>query len=138
MSDHPREIHPDDASPRLLSLIRDLTIRLLNGPSPEHRALRDQFERARLGTITLTGAGLYADFVHEILRPVSPPEWIGGDVEIRVEGLDAPAGCLVKISDGQLDFLEVYTFGEVPWPDDPIVIDLGEAQPVPVPSSTPL
>ena len=135
MSDYPREIVPEEASPRLLSLIHELTSRLLNGSSPEHQALRDQWERARVGLITLTGAGLYAEFAHEAPRLVSPAEWIGCDVHIRVEGLDAPAGCLVKVSAGRLDFLEIYTFGDVPWPDDPIVLSLGEAQPVPVPSA---
>jgi hypothetical protein len=63
---------------------------------------------------------------------VVPPEMIGGKVPMEVRGLDAPAGCLLKVSEGKIDFVEIYTYGNVGWPDEPDVVSFGESVPVPV------
>jgi hypothetical protein len=60
---------------------------------------------------------------------------MGGQVEMEVRTLDAPAGSLLKVRGGLLDFLEIYTFGDRPWPDKPQVIAVGEATPLPAPGS---
>jgi hypothetical protein len=133
MTAYPRELSATEVSPGLATLILGLAARLLAGPAPEHRVLRDQLAAARLGRVTLTGAGLYAHFDHpaNTVRVV-PPEMIGGDVPMEVRGLGAAAGCLLKVSEGKLDFVEIYTYGDVAWPDEPDVISFGESVPVPV------
>jgi len=133
LSDYPRDLTPESASPRLLALIEELTRRLLDGPTPAHRTLLQQLAHARVREISLTGAGLFAEFATASPDRVSPAEWIGGEVEILVEGLDASAGSLVKVSDGRLDSLEIYTHGIALWPDDPHVISLRTVAYVPVP-----
>jgi hypothetical protein len=60
MTAYPRELSATEVSPDLATLILGLAARLLGGPAPEHRALRDQLASARLARVTLTGAGLYA------------------------------------------------------------------------------
>ena len=105
------------------------------GATPVHRALRGQLGEARIERVTLTGAGLYAYFAHPRGTPsVSPPEMIGGEVQMRLAELDAPAGSLLKVSDGRLDFVEIYTFGVRPWPDEPQGVVFGEATPLAIPT----
>jgi hypothetical protein len=134
VTDYPHDLRPNEISPELAALVRSLASRMLDSPAPEHHVLREQLEAARLSRITLTGAGLYAYFEHPPgAQTVSPPEMIGGDVPMEVRTLDAPAGSLLKISGGLLDFVEIYTFGDHPWPDEPQIVEFGEATPLPVP-----
>jgi hypothetical protein len=103
MTAYPRELSATEVSPGLAILIRGLADRLLAGRAPEHRALRDQLASSRLGRVTLTGAGLFAYFEHPVnTARVVPPEMIGGEVLMEVRGLDAPAGCLLKVSEGKM------------------------------------
>lgn len=134
MSRYPRDLSAEDIPPELSSLVRDLADRMLTAPAPEYEILRRQLADARLTRITLTGAGLFAYFDHSPgTERVSPPDMFGGEVPMVVESLDAPAGSLLKVSAGRLDFVEIYTFGEVPWPDMPRILEFGEAIPVPIP-----
>jgi hypothetical protein len=108
MTAYPRDLSATEVSPGLATLILGLAARLLAGHAPEHRVLRDQLASARLGRVTLTGAGLYAYFEHPVNTVrVVPPEMIGGEVPMEVHGLDAGAGCLVKVSEGKIDFVEI-------------------------------
>ena len=134
MGDYPRELSATEISPALAALVRELAGRLLDGPAAEHRALRDQLAAAWIDRVTLTGAGFYAYFAHPPgMPPVAPAEMIGGEVPMEVPGLDAPAGSLLKVSGGRLEFVEVYFFGDRPWPDEPRSVSFGEATPLPIP-----
>jgi hypothetical protein len=135
MSDSPRDLTADEISPGVDALVRDLAVRLLGGTTVEHRALRGQLGAARIDRVTLTGAGLYAYFAHPRgTPPVSPSEMIGGEVLMQLPELDAPAGSLLKVSDGRLDFVEIYTFGDRPWPDEPQGVVFGETTPLTIPT----
>ena len=105
------------------------------GATPVHRALRGQLGEARIERVTLTGAGLYAYFAHPRGTPsVSPPEMIGGEVEMHLPELDAPAGSLLKVCFGESASAEIYTFGVRPWPDEPQGVVFGEATPLAIPT----
>lgn len=135
MSDYPRDLIADEISPGVAALVRDLAGRLLDGPTVEHRALRGHLGQARIERVTLTGAGLYAWFAHPPGTPsVSPPEMIGGEVGMHLPELDAPVGSLLKVSHGRLDFVEIYTFGDRPWPDEPQGVVFGESTPLTIPT----
>ena len=135
MGVYPRELRETEISDVLASLVRELSERLLAGPSREHRVLQEQLAAAQLQRVTLTGAGLYAYFSHSpSTTTVTPAEMIGGEVPIEVAGLDAIAGSLIKVSGGTLDFLEIYTFGDVAWPDEPKILGFGESIPIPIPT----
>ena len=56
--------------------------------------------------ISLSGAGFFVDFEipAEIAR-VAPANFQGGVVNIRVEGVENGAGCLLFVRDGVLSFL---------------------------------
>ena len=135
MTSYPRELVKADISPELSSLVRKLAGLMLEGPAPQHRILREQLAASRLSRITLTGAGLYAMFEHPPgTATVTPLEMTGGEVPLEVRSLDAPAGCLLKISSGLLDFVEIYTFGDQGWPDEPQIVEFGEPTPLPIPA----
>ena len=133
MSDYPRTLGASDISPSLRRLILELTQRLLGGPAPTHARLRAQFDHAEISQVELTGVGLFASFRIPPDAPlVEPGELIGGDAPLEVEGIRSGAGCLVKVSSGRLDFLEIYTYGNDAWPDEPVVLSVGTVTPIPV------
>lgn len=39
---------------------------------------------------------------------------------------------MLKVSEGKIDFVEIYTYGDVRWPDEPDVVSFGKSTPVPV------
>jgi hypothetical protein len=49
-----------------------------------------------------------------------------GYVNIRVDGVENGAGCLLFVRDGVLSFLEGYTYGGAEWPQHPVVMELRE------------
>jgi hypothetical protein len=113
-----------------MALINELTTRLLSGDSPIHAALRTQFAMASIRDVELTGVGLYANFdVPEDAPKVAPARMIGGHVQMEIEGLEGGAGCLVCVSDGRLDFLEIYVNGTELLPERPIA-RLGQTTPL--------
>ena len=131
---YPRELNGSEVPTGLSSLVVDLANRLLAGDALQHQVLRAQLASAQIDRITLTGAGIYAYFkVSTECDLVSPPEMIGGDVTIEVPALDTPAGSLIKVSEGKIDYVEIYTFGENAWPDDPQEVSLGFSDPLPIP-----
>src|SRR5437763_1596890 len=133
MNAYPRELTADQVSPGVASLVRALAERLLAGPTPQHQALRAQLAAARIERVTLTGVGLYAYFGHPLTTaPITPPRLIGGEVPMELRELDAPAGSLLTVSDSKLDFVEIYTVGDRPWPDEPSDVTFGEPTPLPI------
>jgi hypothetical protein len=138
MAEYPRMLSAESAPPELLALIAALTPRLLEGQAPALLILREQYKRARVARVTLTGAGFFAAFdVPADLPRADPPNMIGGDVPMTLEGVKCGAGCLLKVSDGYLDCLEVYAVAGEPWPERPRVLSFGEPLPVQAGPPTP-
>ena len=130
MTEYPCTVPASALSPELRALIRELTARLLSGDSSTHALLREQFAKAEIRDVELTGVGLYANFaVPSDIPRVSPARMIGGDVPMEIDGLEGGAGCLVCVSEGHLDFLEVYVNGGEPFPDRPVA-RLGSTTPL--------
>jgi hypothetical protein len=127
-----REIKGESIAPSLEQLLRDVGMLLLNDETPQHRSLQAQLKAAVIDRIVLTGAGLFAYFIHVERNPVEIVDVIGGEVQIDVNGLDAPAGSLVSVRDGLIDYIEIYTYGDMPWPDEPKVVSLSQVLPLPV------
>ena len=53
-----------------------------------------------------------------------------------VEDLPEGAGSLLCVSDGRLDFLEVYVYGDQPWTENTIVRGFRDVVPLPVDTRT--
>jgi hypothetical protein len=135
MGEYPRTLSGEAISAELRSVIDSLTSRLLSGTHPAHSVLRDQYSRARIRNVELTGAGFFANFEVPTDAPVvEPARLMGGDVHIEVDGLAGGAGSLLCVSEGRLAFLEVYVNSGEPWSEHTVVLDFGEV--VPIPGST--
>jgi hypothetical protein len=130
---YPRTLEGAAISPELTSLVGELAHRLLNGSTPVHDQLRGQLAVAHIRDIELTGVGLYANFGGlSACQPVEPKRLIGGDVFLNVEGLEHGAGSLLCVTDGRLACVEIYTFGDEAWPDEPKVVSLDNGTPIEV------
>lgn len=94
---------------------------LLRGDEPVLAALRTQFSVASIFSRELTGKGFYLKFeipsdAQRVLGALNAkPSFYLGDVEAQIDTLKRGAGFLLWITDGKLDILEGYTFGEE-WP----------------------
>jgi hypothetical protein len=130
---YPRELHGSAISSDLKALILTLAYRLLDGPTRQHAVLRQRLDTAGIERVTLTGAGVVAYFAVTPDAPTIVPEkMIGGEVEITSPAMDAPAGSLIAVKDGRLNFVEIYTYGDKGWPDIPGIVSLGTATPLPI------
>jgi hypothetical protein len=105
-------------------LERAVLLRFLEGDDPVLRALRDQLAVAEVREREFTGVGFFTYFLrHPGIHPVSLPDGVlnpplVGDVELQAENLRYGVGFVLFVKDGLLHFLEGYTKGGEPWPDD--------------------
>src|SRR5258705_13828236 len=121
MGPYPRILTRDEISPRLQSVVASLAERLIDGSTTAHKILREQYSRARLRDVELTGVGLFAHFeIPEDAKRVEPARVIGGCVSMDVEDVLGGAGSLLCVRDGQKNYVEVYFYGSAPWAEDPI------------------
>lgn len=105
----------------LSSLEADVITWLLRGDEPVLAALRKQLATATMLSRDLTGKGFYlkfkvssdADMLFD--RLAAKRNFYLGDVEAQITALKNGAGFVLWITDGKLDMLEGYTFGE-DWP----------------------
>jgi hypothetical protein len=131
MEEYPRIITGDEISPRLRSIVASLAERLIKGLTPSHAILLEQYSRARLRDVELTGAGFFAHFeVPKDTTRVEPARVIGGSVSMDVEGVRGGAGSLLSVSDGRINYVEVYLYASNSWPEDANV--LSYLDPVPI------
>mgnify|MGYP001582998696 FL=1 len=94
---------------------------LLRGDESVLAALRKQYSVASVLSRELTGKGFYLKFdipsnAQRFLDALdAKPSFYLGDVEAQIDPLKGGAGFVLWITDGKLDILEGYTFGEE-WP----------------------
>jgi hypothetical protein len=90
---------------------------LLTGELPELSVLRDQAQAATVEERKFTGVGFFTtlSIPPEVARLNAPGRRVISDVGAELADLKNGAGFLLFIQDGQLDFLEGFTYDE-PWP----------------------
>jgi O-acetyl-ADP-ribose deacetylase (regulator of RNase III) len=114
----------------VVALVKHLMPLLLQGEHPTLGILREQFQRAHIGAIRLSGVGFFADIVVPPDAPqVDPPRIVGGDCRIELSGVEHGASCVLFVSDGHLSMLEGYTCGEE-WSENTRVVDVKEVTPI--------
>jgi hypothetical protein len=119
-----------DAPKEMLELVDRLMPLLLGGDHPASAALREQYARAKITTIELTGVGFFVEFEVPPDAPrAAPRNLTGGNVNIHVEGVVHDAGCVLFVRDGVIDMLEGYTYADE-WPERPVVISLTDPFPL--------
>jgi len=114
----------------MLDLASRLMPLLLAGEHPTCALLRAQYARASITEIVLTGGGVFVDFeISADVARVAPPNFEGGYVNIRVEGVENDAGCLRFVRDGVIAFIDGHTYTDE-WPEHPVVLELRHSRPI--------
>jgi hypothetical protein len=105
---------------------------MLDGSTLVHDQLRQQLAGAHIRDIELTGVGFFAHFGGlDACVPVESKRLVGGHVSLTVKGVKFGAGSVLFVTDGRLDFVEVFTYDDA-WPDAPKVLSLDDATPIEV------
>ena len=88
---------------------------LLQGDSEETQILLEQLTSSALKSRKYTGCGFFTDFdIHDKARRCERKDFELGQVIISLSGQDC--GFLLFVREGQIAFLEGYTFGVNEWP----------------------
>ncbi len=127
----PKKYAPGDAPKEVLDLAGRLMVLSLAGDHPFCVTLRQQYERAHVREVELTGVGFFVTFeVPASVPRTSPAKFSGGDARIKVEVIPNGAGCVLFVIDGVVRQLEVYTYGTEEFPEHPVVLGIENAYPV--------
>jgi hypothetical protein len=130
MNSWPQTFDTSTAPSEMVALIAQLMDLLLAGEAPPAAILRDQYVRARLAKLTLTGPGFFANFeVPTDTARVDPPRLVGGAAEIDIQGVEHSAGCVLFVDEGVIQTLEGYTYGDE-WPMHPRVNAIRNVVPI--------
>lgn len=131
MPERPKTYSPEDAPAELLGLVASLMPLLLAGDHPTCAILREQYARAIIDRVELTGVGVFVAFkVPPDVERTAPANFAGGNVNVQIEGVRNGAGCILFVRDGILSMLEGYTYSDEEWPERPIVVELRDALPL--------
>jgi hypothetical protein len=126
----PKRYTAEQAPAAVLALVARLVPSLLDGDHPALAALREQFRRARIKEVELTGAGFYVDFDVPVDAPLAvPANLTGGHASISLDVARHGAGCVLFVRDGRLAMFEGYTYDE-PWPEHACVTAVDEISPI--------
>jgi len=83
--------------------VNRLVPELIAGDHPALIALREQFRRATISEVEMTGHGFYVDFsIPTDAALAMPADFSGGNAEIGLEGATVGAGCVLFVRDGRL------------------------------------
>ena len=127
MPEWPKTYSPSEVPQEVLDLAARLMPLLLAGDHPTCAILREQYARASIRHVELTGVGFFVDYeVPADVARTLPASFAGGNVSIEVEGVTHGAGFVLFVRDGVLSMLEGYTYDD-PWPEHPVVIELRDA-----------
>lgn len=136
MSAWPKRYARTDAPHEMLGLIERLMGLLLTGDDPLCSVLRAQYEGSQVVDLELTGVGFFASFeVAADAARCSPPNFVGGNAAIDIEGVEHGAGCVLFVRDGALCLLEGFVYGGE-WPEHPVVTAIRDVEPVALASAS--
>jgi len=128
---YPKKYDAQNAPAEVLRLTERLVPLLLEGVHPALLALREQFLRARVKEVELTGVGFYVDFEVPSDAPLAEPKNIsGGDARLTIEGVTYSAGCVLFVRAGRLATLEGYTYGDDTWEENAAVLSIDDVFPI--------
>jgi hypothetical protein len=130
MQSWPKTYSATEAPEQMLDLVGRLMPLLLDGDHPTCALLREQYARASIQQVELTGVGFFIEFEvpADVVR-VTPPNFEGGQVDVQVEGVAHGAGCVLFVRGGVLSMLEGFTFDDE-WPERPTVVELRDPRPI--------
>lgn len=127
----PKRYRSEEAPAELLRLTGRLVPLLIAGDHPALSALRQQYSKARVKQVELTGAAFYVEFEVPPDAPLAEPaNFAGGDARITLKGVKNGAGCALFVRKGRLATFEGYTYGDDTWAEDAVVVAIDDVLPV--------
>jgi hypothetical protein len=127
----PKTYSASSAPSAVLSLVERIVPQLISGDHPAHVVLREQFRRARIREVALTGCGFFVEFdIPQEVPLTEPLSFAGGNAEIALEGSPTGAGCVLFVRDGRLAMFEGYSYGDELWSEHTRVLAVTNVQPV--------
>ncbi len=137
MTHWPKTYAPEAAPREVIELAGRLVPQMLAGDELALEALREQYDRGRVVSVELTGAGFFVVYeVPEDCPRAKPADFQGGGARIEVAGVERGAGCVFFVKCGRIAFLECYTFDGV-WPEDAKVLAVRDVVPLVPPMELP-
>ena len=128
---YPKQYNADSAPRKIVALVARLLPGLLGGQHLVHSVLLEQFGRASIKEVEMTGVGFYVEFDTPDDVPLAVPRnFAGGSAEIALEGAPAGAGCVLFVCEGRLATLEGFTYGSEEWAEDARVLSVENIEPV--------
>ena len=113
LTTRPKIFTADGAPREVLELAALVVPELLVGDHPTLAALREQYERARIRRVELTGRRFFVDYEVPDDAPLAvPPDLGAGAANIPVAGERVPVGCVLLVRKGRLATLEGSTFAD--------------------------
>ncbi len=108
----------------VLELERRVLDMLLAGDLPVLQRLRHQLTLAKVKSRQFTGKGFFTNFESAVdsSSAVTPANFELADIAGKVSG--TPCGFILFIRGGFVSFLEGFTYGEDPWPENSGPIEL--------------
>jgi hypothetical protein len=126
----PTRYTPDRIPPGIADAVPRLMSALLDGPHPFLRVLREQYERALITSVELTGCGFFVDFSVTPDAPLTDPlDYSGGNAVLTINSAPNGGGCVVFVKEGHLSMLEVYTFGDEGWDEGSTITGIHDVDP---------
>jgi hypothetical protein len=94
----PKKFAASEAPRTVLALVDHLVPLLIEGDHPALEALREQFRRARVKEVEMTGVVFHVDFEVPSDAPLATPSnFAGGGATITLEGANRGAGCVLFV-----------------------------------------
>ena len=125
----PKHYSSETAPPAVIELTTRLVSLLIQGAHPAMATLREQFSRARISRVELTGVGFFVNFdVPNDLPLTEPPEVAAGSAEIRLDA-NIAAGCVLFVRGGRLTMFEGFTY-DAEWSVDALVESVENVVPI--------
>ena len=127
----PKTYTAETAPVEVLSLVHRVMPLLLDGEHPALASLREQYRRAKIGAVELSGAGFFLDFEVPPDAPrAHPANFTGGSALIELAGAPHGAGCALFVRDGVLSMLEGFVYGDGVWSEEAQVLAVSDVTPV--------
>jgi hypothetical protein len=126
----PKQYSADDAPAEVIALAQRLVPLLIEGEHPALGVLREQYRRARIEEVELSGVGFFVHFnIPSDTPKVEPANFSGGAARIQLVGARHGAGCVLFVRKGRLSMLEGYTYDDE-WPENAAVLSVSDVIPI--------
>jgi hypothetical protein len=127
---YPKRFSAEHAPTSVIAVVQRLMPLLLAADHPPLAILREQYRRATIASVELTGSGFYAMFSVPADAPhAEPADFSGGDAVLTLDTAPHGGACVLHVRAGRLESLEGYTFDGA-WTEETKVMAVGDVVPI--------